>query len=435
MKWLLKSQLRYLILVIYVLTMACCTRSSIPEPDEAGVLSNDFRVALSLSPFSLPQFEKGYSFKVGEKTAYTPEELQFIYSELGSTEMFVRIATKRHVTEEDITDGKPDSNANVHTFDQGIRLCQIAATLNIPINPEIMCAYTYMDMDQQQAPRFEEYPEIYALQKGKDWSELSLEEILTVLEAYGAFIGEEILNTGCTVNNWNLGNEANFGFAGISVGLETAVNPKLKNVSDIEKYMSSVFGVSWLKENLWPYEARALAAVRKGILSAYEKLGKDASGVKFSTHIATVVATTRSCVSFFQTMKENGYDMDVAGISYYPSAPSLSMDNVDLLTRTIVRINHECGIPVFIAEFAYPSGTMEGPFAGWNKQMGDYTKDQEGQEAIYADIINWGKRNGLCGIRYWAPDYEGWYAMSMFEFSNKVGNAKSILLNHKNIIE
>lgn len=431
---LFKAQLRYAILVLSVITITCCTESSFPEPDGPDISTKNFRVALSLSPFSLSQFEKGYSFNVGNKTAHTPEELQSIYSELGSTEMFVRIATKRHVTADDTTDGKPDSNANVHTFDQGIQLCKIAANLNIPINPEIMCAYTYMDMDQQQAPHFEEYPEIYALQKGKDWSELNLDEILTVLEAYGAFIGEEILNTGCTVNNWNLGNEANFGFAGISVGLKTAVNPKLKDVSDMEKYMSSVFGVYWLKENLWPYEAQALAAVRRGILSAYTKLGKDASGVKFSTHIATVVATTRSCVSFFQTMAENGYAMDIAGISYYPSAPSLSMDKIDLLTRTIVRINHECGIPVFIAEFAYPSGKMEGPFSGWNKQMGSYKKTQAGQEAIYADIINWGRENGLCGIRYWAPDYEGWYAMSMFEFSNKVGNAKSILLNHKNIV-
>lgn len=79
-----------------------------------------------------------------------------------------------------------------------------------------MCAYTYMDMDKQQAPRFEEYPEIYALQNGKKWEELSLDEICTVLEAYGAFVAEAILSTGCTVNNWNLGNEANFGFAGIS---------------------------------------------------------------------------------------------------------------------------------------------------------------------------------------------------------------------------
>ena len=115
-----------------------------------------FRVALSLSPFTLNQFEAGYSFKVGNQTATTPEDLQKIYQSLGSTEMYVRLATKRHKTYkadgslDNTTDGKPDENANAHTFDQVIQTCKIAAKLNIPINPEIMCAYIYMDMD---APR------------------------------------------------------------------------------------------------------------------------------------------------------------------------------------------------------------------------------------------------------------------------------------------
>ena len=78
--------------------------------------------------------------------------------------------------------------------------CKIAADLDIPINPEIMGAYTYMDMDKLQAPRFEEYPEIYALQNGKDWSELSLDEVCIIMEAYGAQVGAPI----------SAGNEADF---------------------------------------------------------------------------------------------------------------------------------------------------------------------------------------------------------------------------------
>lgn len=146
--------------------------------------------------------------------------------------MYVRIATKKSVTSEDITDGEKDTNANIHTFDQAIELCKIAAKLNIPINPEVMCAYTYMDMEKQQAPKFHDYPEIYKLQNNKDWSELTLNEIVIVLKAYGKFLATNILDTGCTVNNWNLGNEANFGFAGVSFGLKTAVNKNLENLSD-----------------------------------------------------------------------------------------------------------------------------------------------------------------------------------------------------------
>ena len=393
-----------------------------------------FRIALSLSPFSLNQFEQGYTFNVNRETATTPEELQQIYCDLGSTEMYVRIATKRHVTAENTVDGVEDENANVHTFDQGIRLCQIAAELGIPINPEIMCAYTYMDMDKQQAPRFEEYPEIYALQNGKRWEELSLDEICTVLEAYGTFVAEAILSTGCTVNNWNLGNEANFGFAGISMGLETAVNPKLKKAGTLKKYTAPVFARGWLKRNVWQYDAPAYAAVKRGILNAYDKLGISDSNVRFSTHIATVVFPPKCSVKFFNFMKDNGYEMETAGISYYPSAPSMSANKKKLLKKTVSKINQKCDLPVFIGEFSYPSDKMEGPFKGWNKKVRGYKHDQQGQANIYADVLAWGKANGLIGIRYWAPDYEGWYSMSMFEFSNKVGTAKIILKNHKDLI-
>ena len=406
-------------------------KAKAPVKNEPG----DFRVALSLSPFSLNQFQKGYSFVVGDKTASTPEELQSIYRELGSTEMYVRVATKRHVTAEDITDGEPDENANVHTFDQAIRLCQIAKALDMPINPEIMCAYTYMDMDKQQAPRFDEYPEFNYLMNGKAWEELSLDEICAVLEAYGEFVAEAILNTGCTVENWNLGNEANFGFAGISMGLKTAVDPKLEKAGALKKYTAPVFARGWLKKHVWKHDAKAYAAVKQGILNAYAKLGKDASNVKFSTHIATVVFPASCSVAFFKYMKQNGYEMETAGISYYPSAPSMSLNKKGLLKKTVKKINKKCGLNVFIGEFSYPSGKMDGPFAGWNKKVKGYKHDQQGQANIYADVVKWGKANGMAGIRYWAPDYEGWYTMSMFEFSNQKGTAKTILLNHKEIIE
>ncbi|MBR6354393.1 MAG: glycosyl hydrolase 53 family protein [Paludibacteraceae bacterium] len=397
--------------------------------------NNDFRVALSLSPFSLKQFRRGYTFSVGDRLATTPEELQQIYHDLGSTEMYVRIATKRDTTAEDITDGKKDENANVHTFTQAMELCRIAKKVGMPINPEIMCAYTYMDMDGLQAPRFEEYPEIYALQNGKQWSELSLNEICTVLEAYGELVADSILSIGCTVHNWNLGNEANFGFAGIGMGAKTAVDPKLAKATSMQRYMASVFSVWWLKKHVWCYEAKAFAAVRKGVLKAYAKHPEhDASKVKFSTHIATVVFTPRCSASFFLCMRKNGYAMETAGISYYPSAPSMTLNRAKLLTKTVTRINRKCKIPVFVGEFAYPSGSMSGPFSGWNKTLGRYAKNQQGQADVYADLVAWGKTHGMAGIRYWAPDYEGWSAMAMFTFSDKKGTSKIILNNHKEIV-
>ena len=413
----------------------------------------DFRVALSLSPFTLNQFDAGYTFKVGDKTATTPAQLQQIYQSLGSTEMYVRLATKRHKTYnadgslDNTTDGKPDENANVHTFDQVMQTCRIAASLNIPINPEVMCAYIYMDMDGTQAPRFykADYPELYAsnstwasvLKNGEaKWEELSLEDICTVLEIYGEFVADSILATGATVNDWNLGNEANFGFAGIGIGTPNSFDQKLSKAGPMKRYMSSLFSLWWLKKHVWCYNVKQYAAIKRGILKAYAKAGKDASNVKFSTHIATVTSTPRATAAFFKYMIDNGYEMQTAGISYYPSAPAMSFNKKKMLTKTVTRINKKCGVPVFIGEFSYPSENMVGPFAGWNKQLKGYEKSQQGQADIYRDVIAWGKDNGLIGIRYWAPDYEGeWYPMCMFTFENKVGTAKTILLNHKEIVK
>ena len=412
-----------------------------------------FRVALSLSPFTLNQFDAGYTFQVGNKTATTPAQLQQIYKDLGSTEMYVRLATKRHKTYkpdgslDNTTDGKPDENANVHTFDQVMQTCRVAASLNIPINPEVMCAYIYMDMDGTQAPRFykTDYPELYAsnptwasILKNGDakWEELSLDDICTVLEIYGEFVADSILATGCTVNDWNLGNEANFGFAGIGIGVPNSFDQKLANAGPMKRYTASLFSLWWLKKHVWRYNAKQYAAVKRGILKAYAKAGKDASNVRFSTHIATVTSTPRATASFFSYMAEHGYAVDVAGISYYPSAPAMSFNKKKMLTKTVTRINKKCGVPVFIGEFSYPSQDMVGPFAGWNQQLGSYKKNQQGQADIYRDVIAWGKEHGLIGIRYWAPDYEGeWYPMSMFTFENKVGTAKTILLNHKEIVQ
>ena len=427
--------------------------AALHAPTSAAAAASDFRVALSLSPFTLNQFEAGYTFKVGDQTATTPAELQLIYQSLGSTEMYVRLATKRHKTYnadgtlDNTTDGKPDENANVHTFDQVMQTCRIAASLNIPINPEVMCAYIYMDMDGTQAPRFykADYPELYAtnptwaaILKNGDakWEELSLEDICTVLEIYGEFVADSILATGCTVNDWNLGNEANFGFAGIGIGVPNSFDQKLAKAGPMKRYMSSLFSLYWLKKHVWCYNVKEYAAIQRGILKAYAKAGKDASNVKFSTHIATVTSTPRATTSFFTYMMQNGYDLQTAGISYYPSAPAMSFNKKKMLTKTVTRINKKCGVPVFIGEFSYPSQDMVGPFAGWNKQLSTYMKNQQGQADIYRDVIAWGKDHGLIGIRYWAPDYEGeWYPMSMFTFENKVGTAKTILLNHKEIVK
>ncbi|MDY8023268.1 hypothetical protein [Paenibacillus polymyxa] len=56
--------------------------------------SNNFRMALSLGQGVSDTLKQGYKFKYGNQIARTPKELQQLYRQLGSNEMFVRINTK-----------------------------------------------------------------------------------------------------------------------------------------------------------------------------------------------------------------------------------------------------------------------------------------------------------------------------------------------------
>ena len=175
LKWLLqhmrtRTKIMISLLIIVLIVAGIMVRNLsvyVEEENYVPAASTErFRVALSVSPFSGYAFQKGYTYTAGNLTANNREDLERMYISSGATEMYARIATKRYPTENNMVNGEEDSNANYHTLEQGLELAHMAAKLKIPLNPELMLAYTYMDMDRQQAPNFEEYPEIYGLQKG-----------------------------------------------------------------------------------------------------------------------------------------------------------------------------------------------------------------------------------------------------------------------------
>lgn len=382
--------------------------------------NHKFRVALSLGQGVEDTFESGYVFEHGGTIASNQKELQQLYINAGANEMFVRINTKRY------NDGDlsiDPEHAELHSLETGINTCKIASELDIPINPEIMLAYTYMDSFSQQAPNFKDYPEIN--KPNKPWSEYTLDEMNKVLTQYGELVASELLSTGCEVKYWNLGNEANFGFGGVNVGLKTAVNPELENKNLWEMYMLPSFGTDWLKENVWNYNGKMMAALAKGI----KKVDPNA---KFSTHITTAVADKKFATTYFKTLEKNGFKVDQAGISFYPTSMSYLPDPVATVKEMIVAINKEIKKPVFIAEYAFPSEEMtSGPFQDWDVPLNGYEITESGQSQFTEDFIKWGIKNGVSGIRPWAPDLalNHWGPMSLFtvDEETKTINAKPVL--------
>lgn len=400
-------------IAVLLLGMTGCNLQGADSNEQEVQEPEEFRVALSLSQGVEENFEKGITYTDGKTVATNPKELQELYNNKGATEMYVRVATKRYA---DGDDGGDSYHARIHNLESCLKTCEIASELGMPINPEIMCAYTYMDGFEQQAPDFCDYPEIE--KPDKPWSEYELEEMCDVLEQYGELVAQEILDTGCEVEYWNIGNEANFGFAGVNLGLETAVNPELIKKTSWDMYSLRDNGISYLKKNVWNYNGQLMSALASGI----KKADPDA---QFATHIAALFGE-EFAVSYFQTIMENGMHLDQAGISIYPTntMSQFHPDYMGEMKDSILGIEQQCGLPVFIAEYGYPSEKMTGTYVAWSNAPKGYSLCAEDQAEYTMEFISWCKENGVSGIRPWGPDIMGdWEPMSFFEYDEKTMTA------------
>ena len=106
------------------------------------------------------------------------------------------------------------------------------------------------------------------------------------------------------MNNLNLGNEANFGFAGVSLRLKTSVNKKLEKISGFMRYILPLFNPGWLENNIWKYNAKMFSAVKEGIIEAYNDLNIDIKNVKFSKHIAIILMIPGVSARYFNCLKK-----------------------------------------------------------------------------------------------------------------------------------
>ena len=398
--------------------------SSSARPPGSGT---DFRVALSVSPFAEIVLGTGMVYTDGKITAKSVEELQRLFAAHGATEVYARIATSR-----DKTAGFGD-----HSLNRGLMRARLAKSLGLPFNPELGLFKFYGDVRCQPSPDFSEYPE---LRVPGVWTSLTLEQMLPILRSYGALVAKTILDTGVKVNVWDLGNEVDFGVAGVSPaplpeGCDDSLGPSWyqpPNRVDPEIGKRAVLEllklpeserVAWLEAHVWPYEARILAAVAEGIRSVDPV-------AKFSTHVSGVLAVRPTeAVAFFAAMKKGGYLPDQLGFSFYPSSTAEPYDRLGAFKNTIKAVNDEFKRPAFIAEFAYPAAekaASEGPFASWNHALDHYSLTPQGQAYILRDLASWGVAHGVSGIRPWAPDtpVAAWDSFALFGSDGKLATAR-----------
>ena len=386
-------------------------------------VSNSTRYGLSISPFSELMFGTGVTFKIGSETATSLFELQSIYKRKGSTEVFARVSTQRY--------NQGWENESFHSLENALERAKLAKQLDLPLNVEVGAIRVYGDINCQPPPDFREYPSI-AL--SKPWHTMELNEMEQSLYAYGEFVAKSFADNGYDVSIWDIGNEVDFGFAGVAATPNEDIKcRKLEGAdewnasfedSDLkpirEMTVKKLFSmnkserserVNWLQTNVWPYSGKLMLSLVQGIRSVFPR-------AKFSTHIALSDDPELS-VAFYRTMQNLGLPFDYAGFSYYPSMDIEADLKFARFKESVAQVKGQLGLNSFIAEFAYPSraATGNGSFSKWTHEVTGYAISMDGQKRFIEDLVNGRISNHIIGIRPWAPDllFPGWDFLSYFQ--------------------
>jgi Glycosyl hydrolase family 53 len=383
----------------------------------------DFRVSLSVHG-SDDIFREGYVFTDGEIIARSTEELQRLFVKYGSTETFARLNTTRAAME------------------GALEKARLAKRLDLAFGPQIGLWGTYGARDCQPPPDFGDYPEAHF---SGYWSAMTLEAMLPKLRAYGAAVSRAFAATGVRVSMYQLGNETEYGLAGIApqpipggcykddhYRAPDAVDQAIgkRSVSDLVQ-MSEAERITWLQSHLWPYEARMLAAVTAGIRSV-DPQAKVSTTISGPTSLQPKLA-----VAFFTSLMANGFALDEAGFSYNPTSITLGndVDRVKAFRQTATAVREAIGRQVFIAEFAFPAAPLARDHL-WRHPVPGYPMTAEGQARFIYDLVRWGiDSRVLSGLRPWAPDgintgeYLGkpWGPMALFEVNGNKAIARPAL--------
>ena len=457
MQNILKGSLKVFIGTTLVSMLSACGSDSssekieIPESkvpplvEKIEIPNEKFRLALSVSPFS-EYVLSNVSISDGKYEATNVEELQKLFMIHGSNELYQRISTLKY---------SPQGEDADHGWGRGIERAKLAAKLGLPFNPEISLFDGYGDGGTQyDSPNFKDYPEIQVPEG--DWRLLTLQQMLPPLRQYGAAIAKQILDTGVTVNYWNLGNEIDNGIAGVALEAPIPssthaefipainVDPLIAQHKTLDWLeLSEDERIAWEKKHLWPYIAQILSAVKEGILSVDPN-------AKFSTHTTAILnyQSPKVILAFYDTLAENGFIPDQFGTSLYPTSGYFGGYNAEYLENfksIALALKSKYNRKIFIAEYGYNDIPVTAGAYTWNFPPVGYQLDEQGAANFTKTLIKWGiESDTLAGVRPWAPDYvvstaskvpsETWQPFSLFHINGKQTSPKLLFNTYKDAV-
>ncbi|RLB55812.1 MAG: hypothetical protein DRI34_09990, partial [Deltaproteobacteria bacterium] len=198
----------------------------------------------------------------------------------------------------------------------------------------------------------------------RDWMDTDLQARAERVRRWTEKTVGALLTAGIDTRTYAIGNETDYGFCG---EFEYGASP-----DRLQKYV-------------WPRAAVLLAAAEQGVRNAS---GRD--DLEFILHISRGQEPTFA-TKFFAFMRGQGVQVDLAGLSYYPS--SWGQEGFSKFPETVDSLYERLGLPVFIAEYAYPAldPASVDPQQGkwWNRQIDGYPFSEEGQADFMRDLHAW----------------------------------------------
>ena len=147
-----------------------------------NLFAQDFRVSLSVSPFTEIVLNSGTTFSDGKITATTVEGLQHLFASHGANEVYARIATTQ----------KYRTGFGDHSMDRGLERASLAAALHLPFNPELGLFNIYGDIRCQPAPDFSDYPAIHL---PGSWTSLTVDQMAAAAALF-FFVVDQVIGLG-----------------------------------------------------------------------------------------------------------------------------------------------------------------------------------------------------------------------------------------------
>jgi arabinogalactan endo-1,4-beta-galactosidase len=227
-----------------------------------------------------------------------------------------------------------------------------------------------------------------------EWAKLPFAEKLAKVSSYSEETARHFKQAGVETDLYAIGNEIDFGICG-----------------EFEEKWERRFDMGYMNERIWSKAAQVIRAAEQGIQRVNPK-------ARFILHL-TQWWNPEFCTAFLEAMRRHEVQVDLLGLSFYPSSGLCEKKTFADLGASVGTIVAKNGPPVIICETAYPSlPSFGGQFATWNKAVDGYPLSEEGQRKWIADFFAFCRdQKDIHGAFYWSPEWyteEMWKAFALF---------------------